>query len=60
MAGLPARVRLGTQTRLLRRWWGLLGLAVQRVVARSVLRGTGADLTEGLVERVPGVADLPA
>ena len=59
-AGLPARVRLGTQTRLLRRWWGLLGLANQRVVARAVLRGTGADLVEGLIERVPRIAKLPA
>ena len=59
-AELPARVRLGTQTRLLRRWWGLLGLANQRVVTRAVLRGTSADLAEGLVERVPGLAELPA
>ena len=59
VAGLPPRVRLGTQTRLLRRWWRLLGLAVQRMVARSVLRGAGADLADGLVKRVPEVADLP-
>ena len=59
-AGLPARVRLGTQTRLLRRWWGLLGLATQRLVARAVLRHTGADLVEGLVERAPQLAELPA
>ena len=58
-AGLPPRVRLGTQTRLLRRWWGLLGLAIQRAVTRRVLRGTGADLAEELSERPPGVADLP-
>ena len=59
-AGLPQRVRRGIQTRLLRRWWGLLGLANQRVVARAVLRGTGADLAEGLAERIPGIAELPA
>ena len=58
--GLPPRVRLATQTRLLRRWWGLLGLATQRVVTRAVLRGAGADLVDGLVERVPGVAELVA
>ena len=58
-AGLPPRVRLGTQTRLLRRWWGPLGLATQRAVARGVLQGTGADLAEGLREVPPGVADLP-
>ena len=55
-AELPARVRLGTQTRLLRRWWGLLGLANQRVITRAVLRGTSADLAEELIERVPGLA----
>ena len=58
-AGLPPRVRLGTQTRLLRRWWGLLGLATQRAVARGVLQGTGADLAEALRETPPGLADLP-
>ena len=60
VTGLPARVRLGTQTRLLRRWWGLLGLAAQRAVARAVLRGTGADLAKGLLERIPGIAELLA
>ena len=59
VAGLPRRVRLGTQTRLLRRWWGLLGLAVQRTVAQTVLRGTGADLAEWPCEQPPRVADLP-
>ena len=58
--GLSRRVRLGTQTRLLRRWWGLLGLATQRLVTRAVLRGTGADLADHLEERAPGVAELPA
>ena len=58
--GLPPRLRLGTHTRLLRRWWGLLGVATQRVVARAVQRGTGADLAEGLQERVPELAELPA
>ena len=57
--GLPWRVRLSTHTRLLRRWWGLLGLSVQRVVAQSVLRDSGADLPVSLAERPPGVADLP-
>lgn len=59
-AGLPTRVRLGTQTRLLRRWWVLLGLANQRVVARAVTRGTGADLAKCLEETVPGIAGLLA
>ena len=57
-SGLPPRVRLGTQTRLLWRWWGMLGLAIQRAVARRVLQGTGADLTKGLQERLSRMADL--
>ena len=57
--GLPRRVRLSTHTRLLRRWWGLLGLAVQRVVGESLLRDFGADLLSYLEERAPRVADLP-
>ena len=57
--GLPRRVRLSTHGRLLRRWWGLLGLGVQRVVATSLLRDTGFDLPTSVMEPVPGVADLP-
>ena len=58
--GLPPRVRLSTQSRLLRRWWGLLGLAVQRAVAQTVLRGSSADLANTLVEGIPGIAELPS
>ena len=58
-AGLPRQVRLGTQTRLLRRWWGLLGVAVQRAVAHAVTRRTGADLVCSLLEQPQRVADLP-
>ena len=42
------------------RWWGVLGEAVQHAVARAVLHGRGGDLDAGVVERPPGVADLPA
>ena len=56
--GLPPRVRRGTHLRLLRRWWGLLGIATQRVVARAVSLGTAADLAETPLESVPGLADL--
>ena len=35
-AGLPSRVQRGSKLRLLSRWWGLLGMATQRVVARSL------------------------
>ena len=59
VATLPRRVRLSTQTRLLRRWWGLLGAAAQRAVARSVALGRGADLVGDLLERPVQIADLP-
>ena len=59
VTGLPRRVRLSTQTRLLRRWWGLFGLATQRVVARTVTLGRSADLGRDLLERPVRVADLP-
>ena len=59
VAGLPRRVRLSTQTRLLRRWWGLLGLATQRVVACTITLGRSADLGRDLLERPVRVADLP-
>ncbi len=57
-AGLSLRVRQGTRLRLLRRWWGLLGLATQRVVATAISRGTSADLADTPLERPPGLADL--
>ena len=58
-ASLPLRVRRSTHLRMLRRWWGLLGVTVQRTVARAAHRGTGADLAEGLLERPPRLAELP-
>ena len=56
--GLLPRVRRGTHLRLLRRWWGLLSIAAQRVVARAVSQETAADLPETPLESVPGIADL--
>ena len=57
--GLPHRVRQGAMLALSARWWGLLGIAAQRLVARAVLREAGADLTTALLEDPPGLADLP-
>ena len=51
-------MRQGVRLRLLRRWWGLLGLAVQREVARAVSRGRDADLVDTALEAVPGLAEL--
>ena len=59
-AELPPRVRRGTELRLLRRWFGLLGVATQRVCTQALLFGAGADVPSDLVESVPRLADLPA
>ena len=59
VSGLPRRVRLSTQTRLLRRWWGLLGLANQRAIAVQVSEGASVDLQGTLSEPAPQLADLP-
>ena len=42
------------------RWWGILGLATQRVVARAISLGAAADLAEVPLEPVPGAADWVA
>ncbi len=41
------------------RWWGILGIALQRAVAR-INSDVGADLLTNLLEPVAMVADLPA
>ena len=57
--GLPPLVRRGATQALAARWWGLLAVATQRLVARAVLRDAGADLVTTLLEDPPGIADLP-
>ena len=57
-AGLSQRVRQGTHLRLLRRWFGLLGVATQRAVAHSVLYTSVTEPVDTL-ERVVPVGDLP-
>ena len=57
--GLPERVRLGAQAALQRRWWGVLAVAMQRSVARCVLRDAGGDIAEAPLEP-PCLSDLPA
>ena len=59
MGGLPLLVRRGATQALAARWWGLLAVATQRLVARAVLRDAGADLVTTLLEDAPGIADLP-
>ena len=58
--GLPSGERQGLQTALSRRWWGLLGVAVQRKVARGILRCSGADPVEHALEPPPSLSDLVA
>ena len=56
---LPRRIRRGSELALMRRWWGLLGIAVQRAVARCVIEDAGVDLPVEALEAPPGIADLP-
>ena len=57
--GLPPLIRRGATQALAARWWGLLAVATQRLVARAVLREAGADLVTTLLEDPQGIADLP-
>ena len=56
---LHPRVRRGTALSLQHRWWGILSVTLQKAVARAILRETGADLYESLLEPIPSIADLP-
>ena len=56
--GLPQSVRVGLQGALSRRWWGLLSVAVQREVARAILRTAGSDLVDHPLEPPPPLSDL--
>ena len=59
--GLPERVREGTRLRLLRRWWGLLGMATQRLVAQAMTQSPGrADMPDTELDTLVGLADLSA
>ena len=57
--GLHVRVRRGMALGLQHRWWGILGLAVQRSVAHVVLSSAaGVDLLTTGLEPAPALADL--
>ena len=59
--GLHVRVRRGIALSLQHRWWGILGLALQRSVAHVVLSSAaGVDLVTTGLEPTPAVGDLPA
>ncbi len=58
MQGVATKsVRVSLQAGLSWRWWGLLGVAVLRQVARAILRGPGYDLVEHALE--PSATCLP-
>ena len=51
-------MRVSLQAALSRRWWGLVGVAVQREVARAILRRAGSDLIDHALEPPPALCDL--
>ena len=57
-SGTPPPHQRGSELALARRWWGLLGIAVQRVVARCVTEDAGVDLPFEALKAPPGIADL--
>ena len=57
--GLRVRVRWGVALGLLHRWSGLLSIALQRAVARAIIRDVGADLVGSLVHGTLEIGDLP-
>ncbi len=56
--GLPQSVRVSLPAALSRCWWGLLGVAVQREVAKPILRRAGNDLIDHPLEPPPALCDL--
>ena len=58
--GLHPRIRRGCMLGFQRRWWGILGIALQTSVAEMILRDDGADLPTTLLEPALGVAALPS
>ena len=58
--GLNSRIRTGTAQALQHRWWGILGVAAQRALARCVLLVAGAALPDTALESPPPVAELVA
>ena len=57
--GLSPHTRLGTNLRLLCRWFGMLSIAVQQAVAHSILSGVAADVSTDLLDPQLFVGDLP-
>ena len=56
--GLPRRIRRGVRLRLESRWWGILSIGVQRLVAHACLRRHGVDLGNAIGEHPVPIASL--
>ena len=56
--GLPSRIRRGNMMGLLHRWWGILGIQLQRSVAHAILH-EHADLPTTLAEPACPIDKLP-
>ena len=58
--GLHVRVRRGLAITLQRRWWGILGVALQKAVAHQIqcFHTGGADLHATALEEPYFLADL--
>ena len=57
-ADSPWKLQKSVQHALLTRWWGILSISLQRIVAASLLRPGGSDLIEAGGACGPGVMDL--
>ena len=56
--GLHIRVRRGTALLLQRRWFGILGIGLQRGVAHIIAHNEGADLVRTQLEPAAFFAEL--
>ena len=56
--GVHVRLRRGTALLLQRRWWGILGIGLQRGVVHVMYHHSGTDLVRSQLEPATSLADL--
>ena len=57
--GIHLRLRRGVAYSLQHRWWGLLGIGLQKAAAHLILNApAGADLVQTQLEPTPPIADV--
>ena len=56
--GVHVRLRRGTAILLLRRWWGIRGIGLQRSVAHVICHDNGTDLVRTHLEPATLLGDL--